>query len=234
MGFELTRLRRLARLAALLGALGPATASIAQPAAPSGTRIISCVDAGGKPIKTDKLSDCKAKATDLRPDGSVRGEIPPPLSPDELAAQQECERKNAEVASEQRERIRRDRLLLNKFSTEAKHQQAREKALDDVRKSVGQSEERIRQLTKDRKPLLDEAEFYRKQPLPPLLKQQLDSSDALLTAQKVLAQNQQEEASRINTSFDEQLRYLRKLWANGPAAAAAPLPCGAVAIRKDR
>lgn len=235
MAFDAKASRRwIGALAAAMFLIACASEVEAQPAAAGGMRIISCRDAGGKVIKTDRLSDCKDKVEERNRDGSFKNDIPPPLSPDELAAQQECERKSAELQAEQRDQIRRDRVLLNKFPTEAKHQQAREKALDDVRKSVGLSEERIRGLIKDRKPLLDETEFYKGKPLPPMLKQQLDSSDALLGAQKVLSQNQQSEAIRINAFLDEQLKGLRKLWINGSPPLPPPLNCSALAIRKDR
>ena len=233
-GFDGTLNWRWLALAAAAAGMTWAAPAQAQQAGGGGSRIISCRDAAGRIIKTDRLSDCNNSVTERNIDGSFKREVPPPLSPDELAAQQECERRNAELQSQQRDDLRRDRVLVNKFPNEARHQQAREKALDDVRKSVGQSEERIRGLIKDRKPLLEEAEFYKGKPLPPMLKQQLDSNDALLNAQKVLAQNQQAEAIRINARFDGQLTTLRKLWASGPPLPLPPLDCSASAIRKDR
>ncbi|MEO7055311.1 MAG: hypothetical protein ABI143_00780 [Caldimonas sp.] len=217
---------------AILAALTPSL-SHAQ-AATSAPKIYSCRDSTGKILRSDRLPPGCVELKEMNTDGSTRGDVPPSLSPAENAERFECERRNAELRSEQRDLVRRDQVLVTKFPNEARHKKAREDALDDVRRSVRQSEERIGQLLKDRKPLLDEAEFYKRKELPPMLKQQLDSNDALLGAQKQLSQNQQGEMVRINRVFDDQLVQLRKLWAGGLAAPAKYLDCSAAAIRKER
>ena len=90
--------------------------------------------------------------------------------------------------------------MLKRFPNEAAHGKAREKALDDVASSVRISEARIKLLLQDRKPLLDEAEFYVGKPLPTKLKLAIDANDAALEAQRSLVQNQQTEVVRINAS----------------------------------
>ena len=232
MVFEVARPRCWIGLAIAAAAL--ALPALAQAEGAPGPRIFSCKDASGRSFKSDRLlPECKEGKV-LNSDGSAKGDIPPPLSPEEIAQQQECERKNAELLSDQRDRIRRDRTLILKFPNEQKHRLAREKALDDVRKSVKLSEDRIGLLLVERKPLLEEAEFSPPPAkLPPKLKQALDNNDASLGAQKSLAQNQQSEAVRINGVFDAQLAYLRKLWA-GTQPPPAPIPSCAIGgpIRK--
>lgn len=66
-------------------------------------------------------------------------------------------------------------------------------------------------LLAERKPLLDEAEFYVGKPLPLKVKNVLDSNDAALAAQESLRQNQEAELARINKNFDDQLEKLRRL-----------------------
>ena len=123
---------------------------------------------------------------------------------------------------------------MQRFPNEAAHLRARNTALDDAIKAMSASERRLKDLAQERKPLNDEAEFYKRKELPPMLKQQLDSNDALLGAQKQLSQNQQGEMVRINRVFDDQLVQLRKLLAGSLAAPAKYLDCSAAAIRKDR
>jgi hypothetical protein len=55
------------------------------------------------------------------------------------------------------------------------------------------------ELAAERKPLLDEAEFYKGKPLPPKLKAQIDANDAAVEAQRGGA-NQEAELDRINRS----------------------------------
>ena len=180
----------------------------------------------GKRIRSDRpILDCKDKDQRLlNPDGSFRAVVPPTPTADEQAEIDARQRDEVLKAAAKSDAIRRDRNLVSRFPNEAEHNKARAKALDDVRKSVRVSEERVALLTAERKPLLDEAEFYVNKPMPSKLKVNLDANDALLEAQKSLIQNQQTEVVRINALFDAELMRLRKLWAGAPAGSLGPLP----------
>jgi hypothetical protein len=101
---------------------------------------------------------------------------------------------------------------LARFPNEAAHRKARMAALDDVNTALRVSEVRLSALAKDRKPLMDEAEFYVGKPLPGKLKAQLDANDASVDAQRVLVQNQKLEAVRIEALYDAELVRLKLLW----------------------
>ena len=98
-----------------------------------------------------------------------------------------------------------------------------------MRKSVQLSERRMALLAAERKPLMDEAEFYVGKALPSKLKQQLDANDATTEAQRTLIQNQQTEVVRINALFDAELARLRKLWSGAPAGSMGTLATAAAA-----
>ena len=188
--------------------------------------IYSCIDANGKRLTADRpIPECAARDQRvLNADGSVKRVVPPTLSAEELAAQDARERQAAAERAAQQDAIRRDRNLRLRFPTEAAHQKARTAALDDVRKSIAQSEKRIAALAAERKPLQNEAEFYTGKTLPQRLKQQLDANDATTDAQRSLIQNQQIELVRINTLYDAELERLRKLWSGTPAGTLPALP----------
>ncbi|NUZ04437.1 hypothetical protein [Piscinibacter koreensis] len=181
--------------------------------------IYSCVDASGKKLTSDRpIAECQARDQRvLNPDGSVKRILPPTLTAEERADQEERERQEATARAARNDAIRRDRNLVQRYPNEAAHNKAREKALDDVRNSVRLSEQRVSLLTAERKPLLDEAEFYVGKPLPGKLKSALDANDAALAAQRALVQNQQQEVVRINAIYDAELARLKKLWAGAPA-----------------
>jgi hypothetical protein len=87
------------------------------------------------------------------------------------------------------------------------------------------SELRIAELAQERKPLLNEVEFYKGKPLPPKLKQQLEANQAATEAQQTAIANQQAELERVNKLYDAELARLKKLWAGatpGTLADAAP------------
>jgi hypothetical protein len=215
-------MRKPAAAARWLGCLAALLIASAWAAAPS---IYSCTDAKGNKLTSDRpIPECaNLDQRVLNPDGSVRKIVPPTPTADEHAAIEAAERRAAAERGAQQEAVRRDRNLVTRFPNEAAHQHAREVALEDVRAAVRSSEDRLKQLAAERKPLTDEAEFYAGKPLPAKLKQALDANDATVEAQRALVQNQQAEIVRINNRFDIELDRLKRLWAGAPPGSMGPL-----------
>jgi len=209
---------RVPALAALT-LLGAAAAWADKPA------IYKCVDGNGKTLTSDRpIAECIAREQRvLNADGSVKRTVPPTLTADELAEQEARERRMAIERAAQQDAVRRDRNLRLRFPNEAAHNRARAAALDDLRKSITISEKRLAALNAERKPLLEEAEFYVGRTMPRRLKQAMDAIDATSEAQRSLIVNQQNEIVRINGLYDVELERLRRLWAGQPSTAdAAP------------
>jgi chromosome segregation ATPase len=210
-----------AGLTALLWAGG------ALPAAMAADGIYTCVDAQGRKLTSDRpIPDCVTREQRLlNKDGSVRGVLPPTLSPEERAQKDAQERRVAEVRAAQADAVRRDRNLMARFPNEATHRKAREAALDTVRLATKATELRLSELARERKPLQEEAEFYKGRQLPARLKQQLDANDAGVDAQRSATANQQAELVRINKLYDDELDRLRRLWAGAlPGSLGATVP----------
>lgn len=216
------------RVSALLCVAGASGAGWAQ-SQRGGSLIYSCIDATGKKITRDRyIAECSAREQRvLNGDGSLREIRPPTMTAEERGVVEERDRDAAAAIKRQQEEAKRDRNLVSRFPNEAAHGKAREAALDDVRKSLRTSEQRLAALAKERKPLTDEAEFYVGKQLPLKLKLALDANDASVDAQKSLVQNQQLEIVRINKLYDAELERLRALWNGarpgtlGPVAAAS-------------
>lgn len=206
-------------VAALLAAASAAGADDAPPV----KGIYTCTTADGRKLTSDRpIPECLSREQRvLNPDGSHRTTIAPFLSPEERAAKEAADRRAAAERLAQLDAARRDRTLMQRYPNEAAHSQARKLALDDANKAMQLSEKRIKELSNERKPMLEEAEFYKGRPLPAKLKQALDGNDASVEAQQVLIENQKAEIGRINTRFDAELARLRKLWAG---AAPGSLP----------
>ncbi len=189
-------------------------------------QIYSCVDGNGRRLTSDRpIRECLAREQRLlNADGSVKQVVPPTMTVDEVV-EAEARKRQAELdRAAKQDAIRRDRNLLSRFPNEAAHTKAREAALDDVRKGVKFSEDRLTELQKERKPLLDETEFYKGKKLPVKLRQQLDANDAATAAQRSLVQNQKDEIKRIDALYDAELDRLRKLWSGAPAGSLPPTP----------
>lgn len=148
----------------------------------------------------------------LNADGSVKRIVPPTLTAEERAEREAVERKMAEERAALNDAVRRDRNLKARFPNEPTHQRAREAALEVVRVGMRTSQQRMKELEAERRPLTEEAEFYRGRPVPARLKQQIEANETSVAATRDLIQTQESELQRINRIYDAELDQLRKLW----------------------
>jgi hypothetical protein len=209
-------MQRLALWALGMAAAGAGAQSSAG-SAPGGG-IYSCVTAEGKRLTSDRpIIECLSREQRLlNRDGSLNRIVPPSYTAEERSEREALARRQEASRVALQDAIRRDRNLVSRYPDEATHRRAREAALDTVRLAMRTSESRLRELATERKPLLDEAEFYKGKQPPPKLRQQLDANDAATEAQKAAMQNQQAELERVNRLYDIELTRLRKLWAGAP------------------
>lgn len=194
-----------------LGVAGFCGVSISAVAGP----IYTCVDSHNHTLTSDRpILECLDRDQKvLNSDGSVRRILPKSMTADERAAAEEAERRKIVEQQVKQDAIRRDRNLLARFPDEESHNDARNEALDTVYKSIEALQRRLTDLKKERKPLLQEAEFYRGKSMPVKLRAQLENNQVSIDAQQTLIQNQQAELVRVNKLYDLELAHLRKLWA---------------------
>ncbi len=202
------------------------TAAASGLGAASAAKIYSCVDGAGKRLTSDRpIAECTAREQRLlNADGSTKKVLPPTMTADERADAEAREREKAARRAAEVDAVRRDRNLRMRYPNEAAHQKARLAALDDLKRTLQLSERRLEALAAEKKPLLEEAEFYVGRAMPTRLRQQIDGVDATVEAQRALIQNQQAEAQRINATFDAELARLRRLWAGAPPGSLDPAP----------
>jgi hypothetical protein len=207
----------------VLALLLPAGVAVAQQKA-SAPGIYSCIDDRGNRITSDRpIAECVSKEQRvLNKDGSLKGVRPPTLTAEERAEQEAKERKEAEARAAQADAVRRDRNLKARYPNEDTHNKAREAALDSVRLAIRNSDLRLKELIAERKPLMDEAEFYANHAMPLKLRQQIDANDAATEAQRAAMLNQQSELVRINKIYDIELERLRRLWSGALPGSLGP------------
>lgn len=208
---------------AWLAAVQPAAA---QPRVSSTGGIYTCIDDQGRRLTSDRpIAACSAKEQQiLNTDGSVRGIHPPTLTAEEKAAVEARERKASAERMARIEDTRRDKNLLARYPNEAAHRKAREAALESVRLAIKATEERMKVLQAERKPLDNEVEFYKGKPLPPKLRAQIEANDTAVEAQKEATASQQAELERVNRIYDTELARLQRLWAGAAPGSMGPLP----------
>jgi hypothetical protein len=166
--------------------------------APPKMKILTCKDASGQTLITDPADPRCYK---------------PPPTEDQRVADEERRRRAKEAYLACKAEQRSDQSLVSRYPTQAKHDAARQQALDGVAAAMRGSEARIGKLSEDRKHLLEETKFYPNGKLPPKLRRDLDTNGALLEAQMQAAAKQAEDAAQINSFYDEELRKLKTLWA---------------------
>lgn len=204
------------------------TLALALPATAADTdkaRIYRCEVDGKKVTRDRPIPECRDKVQYLlNADGSVNREIPPTLTVEEREKKELADLAREIKESRIKQDIRADRGLLQLYPNEEAHRKARAKALEEVHLSLQKSEDRIKALNKERKPIVDETEFYVGKALPMKVKAALDANDASLAAQKSLIQNLQSEIVRITATYDVEFGRLRKLWAGAAPGSLGPLP----------
>lgn len=201
-----------------------ATVTAHADAAPGGG-IYTCTDERGRRLTADRpIPECSHKEQQLlNRDGSLRAVVPPTLTSEERADKEARERAAAEARAAQADAVRRDRNLMARYPDEASHQRAREAALDGVRLATKATEQRLRELQAERKPLQEEAEFYQGKALPPKLRAAIEANDAAADAQRTASASQAAEMGRINKIYDAELERLRRLWGGASAGSLGPM-----------
>lgn len=209
-------------VAAGLGAPARAADAVAVPT------IYSCVDDKGNRLTSDRpIPECRSKEQRmLNRDGSLRTMVPPTLTAEERAERDAADRMATRGRAEQADAVRRDKNLLSRFPDEPAHRRAREEALDTVRRAMRATEARLRDLAAERRPLIEEAEFFKGKPVPLRLRQQLETNDATVEAQRSATVNQGAELVRISGLYDHELARLRKLWAGAAPGSIGPATSG--------
>ena len=201
----------------LLGSvlLGFCGLAFAQANPSSNNLVFTCTNAAGRVLTSDRLiGECMDREQRmLSRDGTLLRIVPPSLTADERAEKEVRDRKAAAEREAKSEAVRRDRNLMQRFPNVAAHQKAREQALEVTQFAITQSEARLADLERERKPLMDESEFYKGKTAPGKLKGQLDANDAATAAQKELLVQQKAELERASKLYDVELAHLKKLWA---------------------
>jgi len=209
-------------------------AGIGLPAAAQ-TGIYSCVDARGRHVTADRpIPECSDREQkELNPSGSIRRKVPPTLSPQERAQEEE----KARLAQQDKARLaderKRHHALITRYPDKAAHDKERRAALAVADEMAGAARRRIAALAEDRQRLNAELEFYQKDPAraPAHLKRQIEENEQHTGAQQRFVASQEGEKQRINARFDDELAQLRELWLGKAQTPVAPASAVRPAVR---
>jgi hypothetical protein len=193
--------KRTLLMATLLAAAGPAAAA---------SNIFCCQDERGRKVCGDLVpAACFGRAyEEIGANGAVVRRIEAPLTAAQRAQKETEERKRKEAEAEAKEQSRLDAALLQTYGSEADIDTARQRAEAEARAAIKTAEAKIDDAGKRRKKLDDEAEFYKKKPLPAELAKSLKENDMEVIAQKALIEARTKDLEAIHIRFEEEkLRY---------------------------
>jgi hypothetical protein len=193
----------------LLVLCAAATGAAAQ--APS---IYTCRDHSGKTVTSDRpIPDCAGVMRELSPSGAVKREIAPPLTPEQQRQKDADDRARRAADEAAREQRRRDTALLMAYQNEDQIEAARKRALADANDSIKTSQERLADLEREKKALVQEGEAYKGKPVPPLYQRKVDDNQALIDDEERAVKQRQGDMERVNQRYDDDRKRFRELTA---------------------
>lgn len=185
--------------------------------------IFTCTDAQGRRLTSDRIiPQCLDREQhEMNPSGTIRRVIPPSLTAEERAKLEARQRAEAEARARAVEERRKEQAMLIRYPNEEAHQRARALALQQVNAVIEAVKLREAELEKQRSELLEEMEFYQRDPsrAPEWLKQRQAQNLQQIASQRSYLEDQQREITRIHERFDEELLVLKRLWAERDQAA---------------
>lgn len=178
------------------------------PAAMAAGKLFCCIDAGGKQVCGDLLpQECYGRAyRELGDSGRTVRTVDAPLTAEQRVqrVKEEAERKEVEAAL--KEQQRKDQALLNTYGSENDIEVMRQRAQEDVQKSIRNAETKIVEIRLHRKKFENEAEFYKKKRLPAEVQKGLSDADFEINAQNSIIEAKKKELGVIREKYDEDRR----------------------------
>jgi hypothetical protein len=193
------------------------------------TRIYSCVDAKGHRLTSDRpIMECLDREQQLYGEsGTVRGRLPPALTPTERAAEEEKARQEEQARLRQAELKRLDRVLLSRYPDAASHERERAASLSRLDEAIAAGDRRVNELAMQRRELDQQSQVATKDiGKANHLKRALDENADHQSSQTRLLTAKREERQRIAVRFDEERARLQALWAQRQVQ---PVPVAATA-----
>lgn len=170
-----------------------------------------CVDpATGRKVCGDTLPDqCRGHSYRiLDRGGNASKEVGPPLTAEQKAQLAEENRRKKAQEEATREQRRRDQALLDTYATPEDIDLAESKAENDVKLTIQSAQGQVENFRRKQQKLLDEAEFYKNKPLPPLLARDLKAINHEIQVQQELIGVKTKEFDLIKAKYDaDRKRY---------------------------
>jgi hypothetical protein len=206
MVFKTTGQGRIAALPAVLIALS----AVLWPGAASAQLLYCCEVKGSRTCGDSLPPKCIGRPYTVRGQGGklIRN-VAAPLTPQQLKAKAELEKRQKEEEAARKEQARLDSALLATYSSVAEIDKGRERAEKEFLDAIAAAEERIAVAEKRKRDAIGDPELYRKRGMPDDLKRKVQNFDFEIQVQTDLIESKKKdlEAARAKFALDRQ-RYV--------------------------
>lgn len=185
---------------------------------------VRCVGKDGKKYFGQTLPpQCVGQAAEyLDKSGNLIRRTEAAMTQEQRLAKEADDKKKAEAAAVAKDEARRNRALLETYSSEKDIDLARQRALKDNEAAVKEIEERLAKIGQRGKTLQKEMEFYQGKNKPPAkLMEDIKNNEIDRKSQQELLTAKKKEVDSINVKYDEDKKRLIALTKGQPAAEAA-------------
>lgn len=177
---------------------------------PAAARIVCCDVDGKRTCGDPPPPQCDNRAKTVFGKGGVTKEVEAPLTAEQRAARDAEAARKKEEEKQAAEQARKDRALLDSYTSEKEIDAARDRSIADIEKNAEQAKNRLEAAQAKQQKLDQEKEFYQKKPLPAHLRKQLEDNEReIATQQKALAQRDVDIAAVRERSAADKQRYLQ-------------------------
>ena len=181
----------------------------------AGDGFFCCHDALGKQVCGDTLpAACYGRAyREVSATGQTSRTVDAPLTAEQRAQRAEAEAVRKRDEEKRKEQQRKDQALLNTYGSEQDIAVMRKRAEGDVFKAINDAEQKIAEIRKQRKKFENEAEFYKKKPLPFEVQKGLSDAESDIIIQENYIADKKKELESVRAKYDEDKRRFLELMA---------------------
>jgi len=160
-------------------------------------------------------------ATVLDKQGRQVKKIDPPLTPEQIKAKSDDEERARALAKAKDEQARKDRALMQSYTSESEIDIARNRAISTLESQIKSAEIFSADLARRQKNIAKQKASYGSKPIPIELERESTAVDNELSHQTILIRQKQEELTLVTAKYDTITQRWREILADQQRAAAA-------------
>ena len=160
-------------------------------------------------------------ATVLDKQGRPVKKIDPPMTPEQIKAKAEEEERARTLAKAKDEQARKDRALMQSYTSEGEIDIARNRAISTLESQIKSAEAFSADLARRQKNIAKQKASYGSKPIPIELERESAAVDSELSRQTILIRQKQEELTLVTAKYDTIKERWREILTDQQRAAAA-------------